>query len=628
MRMGRESASPVCASLRAPRHPLVPAVSRWVRERLARPRASWWLAGLALIVLLPTLWSGLVIDDFFQRLIVEGRLSSRLGRLDLFELVSSSPTQRAHFEELGIYPWWIGPHTQISYWRPLAALTHLIDYSLWPRAAWLMHLENLAWYAALVLACAALYRRFISVPWVAGFAAAYYAFDHAHAYPAAWVANRNALMSTFFGVLSLLAHDRWRTRRRLPFGVLAWAAFACALLSAEAGVAIVGYTAAYALCFERNEALSLARDARKRLLSLVPYAAVMGTWRLTYHALGHGVVGSGINMDPLTDGAGFLALAFRSGPLLLASDVIGLPPDILFTHPEWTTAAALGALIPLALLGYAALPLLRSDRSARFFVAGSILSTFAFGGTFPSDRYLFWVGLGVMGIVAQLVGGVFGESAGPTNAVRYAVCCACIVLRGVVSPAVFPLRTAAPGLVEDDFEQMVETIPRGPDFADQTVVLLNAPLDAFESVLPFVAMGRGEPAPAHMYMLYAGRDHVTVTRTAPNVLEERVEAGWFSRFTDRLYRNTPLRLGDTIPLAAMSARVESLTGEGRPSAVEFTFPTNLDDRSLVFLSWGPRGFERVTPPAAGAHLTVDAAPFLVSDLFRPRIRERAMEEDR
>jgi hypothetical protein len=626
--MGHEDAPQVCAPSLAPRQGWARKASYWVRDKLAKPRASWVLAALVLVLLFPTLWSGLVIDDFFQRLLVEGKMGPLAGRFDLFELVSQSPIRRARFEELGVYPWWIGPQTQVSYWRPLAALTHFLDYSWWPRAAWLMHLENLAWYAALVLACAALYRRFIAAPWVAGFATAYYAFDHAHAYPVAWVANRNALMSTFFGVLSLLAHDRWRTRRKLSFGLLAWTAFALSLLSAEAGVAIAGYIVAYTALFEKGAEGGPARDARDRVLSLIPYGVIVVAWRIAYHALGHGVVGSGVNIDPLTDGAAFLAQALESGPLLLASDVTGLPPDILFAHPSWTAAATAGALAALALLVYAALPLLRAERSTRFFGAGAILSAFAFGGTFPSDRYLFWAGLGVMGVVAQLVGGVFGESAGRPNAVRYAVCCTCIVLRGVVSPAVFPIRTAVPGLVEDDFERMIETIPRGPDFAGQTVVLLNAPLDALESCLPLVAMARGEPVPAHMYMLYAGADPVTVARTARDVLEERVDGGWFSRFMDRLYRNSPLRLGDTTHLAAMSAQVLSLTPEGRPSAVQFTFPTDVDDPSLVFLSWGPRGFERVTPPAPGGFLTLDAAPLVVADVLRPHIRERAVEDDR
>src|SRR3984957_2260511 len=314
--MGLETAPRICTSPRVLRRGLARKASRWIRERLARPRASWELAGLVLVLLLPTVWSGLAFDDLFQRLRVEGKLGSLVGRFDVFDFVSRSPAQRARFEELGVYPWWIGPHTQVSYWRPLAALTHVVDYSLWPRAAWLMHLENLAWYAALVLTCAALYRRFIAVPWVAGFATAYYAFDHAHAYPAAWVANRNALMSTLFGVLSLLAHDRWRTGRRLWPGVLAWGAFALALLSAEAGLAIAGYTMAYAVCIETGEAQGATRGVRSRVLSLVPYGLIVVAWRLAYRALGHGAMGSGANIDPLLDGGAFLMHSLQSGPLL------------------------------------------------------------------------------------------------------------------------------------------------------------------------------------------------------------------------------------------------------------------------------------------------------------------------
>ena len=505
-------------------------------------------------------------------MMVEGKLGSFYGRFDLFDLISRHATERARFEELGIYPWWIGPSTQVSYWRPLAALTHVIDYSWWPRAAWLMHLENLAWYAALVLACAALYRRFLPVAWVAGFATAYYAFDQAHACPAAWVANRNALMSALFGVLSLVAHDRWRSRRRPWFGVLAWAGFALALLSAEAGIAIAGYTIAYALCFEAGE----GRSVRGRALSLLPYVLVAAAWRVAYRALGHGALGSGANVDPLIHRGMFLARFAQTRPLLLASDVVGVPPEILFAHPQWTAMATVGAVAVLTLLGYAALPWLRSDRSTRFFVVGALLSAFPFGGTFPSDRYVFWAGIGVMGLIAQLVGGVFGDRPGPGGTLRYVVCCVCIFLRGVASPAVFPLRSAAPGLIQDEFERMVETIPRGPGFSGQTVVVLNAPIDGFEGLVPVVAMAKGEPAPAHMYLLYAGTDAATVTRTARDTLEERVHAGWFSRLEDRIFRDTPLHSGDVIRLAAMRAEVTSVTDDSRPDAVRFEFPADID----------------------------------------------------
>lgn len=271
------------------------------------------------MLLLPTVWSGLSVDDFFHRLVVERKLGPSIARFDIFDFISSNPARRMQFTELGLYPWWMGLHTQVSYWRPLTALTHFIDYALWPRAAWLMHVENLAWYGALILACTSLYRRFMPARWLAAFAGALYAFDHAHAGPAAWVANRGAIMSALFGVVALLAHDAWRARGSRRQSAVAVAAFAAALLSAEAGVAIAGYFAAYAVTVERG-------PLRRRALSLAPYAVVVVAWRALYRAAGHGAIQSGANLNPLLDCGAFALHALQASPVLLASAVTGVPP--------------------------------------------------------------------------------------------------------------------------------------------------------------------------------------------------------------------------------------------------------------------------------------------------------------
>src|SRR5437868_2413192 len=83
-------------------------------------------------------------------------------------------------------------------------------------AAALMHLENLVWYGALIVACGVFYQRFARPAWVAGLATALYAFDHAHAGPVAWIANRNAIASACFGVLAVIWHDRAGARSQGP----------------------------------------------------------------------------------------------------------------------------------------------------------------------------------------------------------------------------------------------------------------------------------------------------------------------------------------------------------------------------------------------------------------------------
>src|ERR1700722_7365460 len=96
------------------------AFAAWVRARLSSRHARFEIAGLALVLLLPTVWSGLTIDDFFHRLVVEHKLGVPIPRIDVFDFVSNDPAQRARFQETGVYPWWMGLHTQVSYWRPVA----------------------------------------------------------------------------------------------------------------------------------------------------------------------------------------------------------------------------------------------------------------------------------------------------------------------------------------------------------------------------------------------------------------------------------------------------------------------------------------------------------------------------
>lgn len=101
----------------------------------------------------------------------------------------------------------------------------------------------------------------------AGLAALLYAVDDAHALPASWLANRNALVAGVFGVLTLIAHDEWRRGRRKWGAFVAPALFLMALLCAESAVIVATYLLAYALFIDRD---SLVR----RFVALVPAVLV------------------------------------------------------------------------------------------------------------------------------------------------------------------------------------------------------------------------------------------------------------------------------------------------------------------------------------------------------------------
>ncbi len=599
-------------------------VSAWLRERLARPMAAYEIALIATVALLPTLWSGLLIDDLLQRLIGEGRLAVPGGRIDMFDLLPGRADLRASALELGTSPWWTGRNTTVNYFRPLAALTHLVDYTLWPHAAWLMHLENLVWYAGLVLVSAALYRRFTRPGWVAGLATALYALDHAHAAPVAWIANRNAIMSALLGVLAMLAHDRWRRTRSTRehwFALVAGLAFALSLLSAEAGISIAGYLVAYALFIDRGPRSS-------RALSIAPYVAVVIGWRIAYRALGHGLVDSGANCDPLANPAAFVVRAVQSVPVFLASDITAMPADGLLENCNGLAIAAVVAAGVVAMFGAALSSLIRRDRTSRFFAAGAAMSALPIAGALPTDRYLFWVGLGIMGLLAQLAGAVYGTGcASFTDHARRFICLACLALRGILSPLAFPVRTTGPCVLHDEYERLAETLPTGhaDDPARQTVVLLNAPFDPMATFLPIMRIAKGQPVSPRQYLLYAGVDAVTVRRVGARAIEVTSARGWTPTDADRLYRLGPFRTGDTVNLSRMSARVERLTPDGRAATVRFSFADDLDDPSLTFLSWGPDGYVPFVPPPVDASVTVSPPSLLLSGALRPHVRLRAID---
>jgi hypothetical protein len=481
-------------------------VSRW----LARPSLPYKAAAVSIFVLLPVICGGLLTDDVLHRLIVEGRFGSAVGRFDLFDFVNGSERQRANAAELGLYPWWVGAQVQISYWRPVVAVTHFIDYSCWPRWAWLMHLESLAWYGFVVVAAGAFYRRFVALPWVAGLATMLYAFDHSHSVPATWIANRGALMSAVFGILSLLAHDRWRRRRRRYDGVLAAALFALAPLCAESGIAIAGYLVAYEMCLDGGRPLG-------RVLALMPYGVVTTLWRVVYGMLGYGVRHSGVAADPVIETGRFIGRAVQSIPLLIASEVFAIPADLLGSSPRLVIGGALLATALLAFITYALSPAICRNVAARFFFLGALLSAIPMGGVFPNERYLFWAGLGVIGVIATSFEAVLAKQIvsrfGPWTVGT------CVFLHGVLSPIVFPFRGAPFAMLQDSCVRVAETVPDGTYVPDKTVAILNTPFELMATLLPVMRIARHEPIPKHLYVLYGGLEDISVTRPDAQTLD-------------------------------------------------------------------------------------------------------------
>lgn len=543
-------------------------------------RAQPWVPLLAVLACLPALANGIELDDVFH---------AAHARDPGFLRTAFSFFGGAYVPATDL-PWWTDPRLELELLRPVAALTHWLDYTLWPGSPWLMHLHSLLWYGLLVWLLQRAYRAFDLDPSRAALAALVFGLSQAHAMNVGWLAARNSVMAGVFVVAALLLHHRWRARGSLAGAVAAPLFFALALLTNEGAVSAVGYLVAYAWVLD---------DGRRRFLALVPYAALVVAWRIAYEALGAGTAHSGIYLEP-TDAP--LAYAVRTVlhavPMLAAR--LGLAVlDPLGSIPGVTLAAFVAAVPFVAGLAWLAREHLRRDRAARAFALGMVLACFTAGTTVPTDRGLLLLGLGGSVVVADLI--VVLRRAGASRRHR-AVGWMLVALHLVVSPLLLPLRVGTTAWVHAKVEQVAVGMPTGPGVAGDTVVLLNAPSDLLMLYSRAIVEGRGELPPRSMTWLYAGSGAVTVTRTGPATLELAAARPWLAAPLDRLLRaDVRFTPGQRFPTACITAEIAAVDASELPTAVRFELHDDRPGCRVVVLAWidgAPRPFVLPEPGAS------------------------------
>ena len=189
------------------------ALQRW----LSSPRAPLGIVALALLLAAPALTVGLAADAHFHRLILTGAPGLPWsGPWAMFTWADGVPAHARQLMDIGMIGWWADPAHKLAFARPLTAITHVLDYALWPASPVGMHLHSLAWFALGLWALARLYRRVQPAsggPMLASLTLCLFAIDDAHGLTLAWIANRNALVVLAFGALALDAHVRRREAR-------------------------------------------------------------------------------------------------------------------------------------------------------------------------------------------------------------------------------------------------------------------------------------------------------------------------------------------------------------------------------------------------------------------------------
>ena len=539
---------------------------------------------LGLVLYLPALGVGLVMDDWFHRMVLLGLPGAEdwgAAWRSLFTFLPG-PGRNGPLIDMGLLPWWANPDVRVSFFRPLAALSAMLDARLWPDAPALYHLHSLAWWGAGLLAVAWLYRRHLP-PGVAGLALLLFAIDDTHAWTAAWVANRNGLIALLFGVLAIGWHTEGRRGRALLAAVLG-------LGAGEPFVGALGYLLAWEL--------TRGGPRRVRAARVLPYALLLVGWRLLYQVEGYGASGSGLYVDPGRQPLLFIQALAERGPLLAASQVLGLPIDfwLLLSRPVQLGVSA-GAAVGVGLVVAWLLPLVRTSRTARFLALGTLLSLVPPCGALPTDRLLLWPGLGALALLAlaaDRTGWLVPEQ--PATRGRRLVG-ALLLLHLPVAALKLPARILALPAMGSLFTAGAVEAPRDGDVAHQTLVFVNGSelMVSYAAALRAVIGADRQraglprqmlPVPRRVALLSSMNTASTITRIDAQTLRIVPTGGFLATTMDTMFRsrNDPFTVGDRIVRTDFIVTVEAVTEDGRPASVRLQFGQPLDAGPYRFVA--------------------------------------------
>jgi hypothetical protein len=563
---------------------------------------------LGVLLGLPSLGAGLAVDDHWHKIMLThdpAWSSLTTPWYELFTFYDGNPERTHRILDIGLSPWWTDPELRLAFFRPVTAVTHALDYALWPSHPWMMHAHSLAWFAALVAVAAWVYRRILP-GWAGNLAGLLFALDHNHGIPVTWLANRNSLVAGVFAIASFGAHDvAARAKRSSVLWTLGSALLlALGLGSGESALAVVGYFAAHAVFLD-------PRAWRTRLASVAPHTVVALLWAVVYRLGGFGAHGSGMYIEPSRSPLAFAGAVAKHLPLLVASELGALPPDLYAFIPLAVKVAfVVGALLFLAWSQAAITRLCRVDPVARFLLLGSVLAMLPACATYPSPRLLVVPGFGLLGLVALIGAGVADGAAwvpargrSRTLARSFAIwsCGGHLFL----SPLALEVALQQMPLLDGALARLGADLPLVESPGTQRIIIINAPDSIFA---PYLFLGRAPGAPrmpARLLCMASGARAIDLRRADEHTVVVRVDGGFYRSGTELATRSeSPMYVGTKMSFTGVTIEVLAVAPDGVPTEASFRFAQSVDSEAYLWERWQGPKLVAVRPPAVGEHVTI------------------------
>ncbi|MBN1652547.1 MAG: hypothetical protein JXA30_02105 [Deltaproteobacteria bacterium] len=589
-------------------------------NRLSSPYASTLIILIALALTASSLTTGLVADDYYHKLVLTGVGDIPDIPTDPFELfvwAKGDEKLARSFMETGMTGWWTDPGLVLAFWRPVTVLTHWLDYHLWPQTPFLMHLQNLSWFAVALVVLWNLYIRLhfhTTGRWTAALALLMFAWDDAHGLTISWVANRSALVAFTFALLALLLYHRARQQGCGASAIAAPLVFALALGAGEISLGICAYLFAYALFIDPS-------GWKKGLIHLSPYALVVLLWSGFYYLMGYGARASGLVIDPVREPTAYVLAVLERLPILLLGQIAVPPTDLWEFYPALSRflpfIVMAWALFALAAVTLAIWPVIARENTTRFWLCGGLLSALPACAQFPHDRLLLFIGIGLTAVLARFIAAFLdheewlARSALGKRGVGV-VAGALIFLHLLLAPSMLPFRARGPADIGRMIARADSSIDDSPAVREKSVILINPPVDALAGYIPTLRAATGRNRPKHLRWLATGACDLEIKRLDSRTLRVKPTEGFLFLASERMQRNPRNRMGVgyTVAFSDLQIRVERLTSDARPAEITATFHRALEDRRYEFLKWSREGFVRFDLPEIDETVKIKAVDFI------------------
>jgi hypothetical protein len=154
------------------------------------------------------------------------------------DYVSNNPIVQRGLTSEGI-AWAFGSiHGERTYWHPVTWVTHMVDCQLFGLRGGAHHIVSLLFHTANAILLFLLLFNTTGAFWTSAVAAGLFAVHPFQVESVVWITERKNLVSTFFGLITLLSYVRYTRSITARWYVLALGLFALALMSKPAVVTL------------------------------------------------------------------------------------------------------------------------------------------------------------------------------------------------------------------------------------------------------------------------------------------------------------------------------------------------------------------------------------------------------